>query len=543
MHACGSRADGVLRVTKLIFVTGGVMSGLGKGVVSSSIAKLLQLSDQRVSCIKIDPYLNYDAGTMNPVAHGEVFVTEDGGECDMDIGNYERFLNQNMTKSHNITTSQVYSSVMEKERRGDYLGACVQIIPHITDEIKSRIRGTAEDESLDMLVVECGGTVGDIESLPFLEALRQIRVEDGPQNVAFVHVTLAPSLDAVGEQKTKPTQHSVQELRRIGIQPDYVAVRCEQPLEDSTRKKIALFTNVPEGDVLSCHDVKTIFRVPHELYGQGIVDSMFKKFGKVGLVNTSGLWSSWSSIVDSLEPQGDAVRIAMVGKYVTLADSYVSVNHALRHAGAAIGRKVEIKWIDSETLGEGSLGGYGGIIVPGGFGTRGAEGIIAAAEHARLTDTPYLGICFGFQLAAVAFARGACGIDGATSTELDESAAEPVVGLLPEQRDVDGMGGSLRLGAHEIELTAGSRAESIYETGAISRRHRHRYEFTLDYRERFAQAGMVFSGQSDSGRRMEILEIPKHKFFVGVQFHPEFSSRPGAPEGAFGAFVAAAAGA
>ncbi len=530
-------------MTKLIFVTGGVMSGLGKGVVSSSIAKLLQLSDQRVSCIKIDPYLNYDAGTMNPVAHGEVFVTEDGGECDMDIGNYERFLNQNMTKSHNITTSQVYSSVMEKERRGDYLGACVQIIPHVTDEIKSRIRKTAEDESLDMLVVECGGTVGDIESLPFLEALRQIRVEDGPQNVAFVHVTLAPSLEAVGEQKTKPTQHSVQELRRIGIQPDYVAVRCEQELEGSTRKKIALFTNVPEGDVLSCHDVSTIFRVPHELYGQGIVDSMFKKFGKVGLVNTSGLWTDWSSIVDSLAPQGDAVRIAMVGKYVTLADSYVSVNHALHHAGAAIGRKVEIDWLDSEHLDEGSLGGYGGIIVPGGFGTRGAEGIIAAAEHARLTNTPYLGICFGFQLAAVAFARGACGIKGATSTELDESASEPVVGLLPEQRDVDGMGGSLRLGAHEIELTAGSRAESIYETGGISRRHRHRYEFTLDYRERFAQAGMVFSGQSDSGRRMEILEIPRHKFFIGVQFHPEFSSRPGAPEGAFGAFVAAAAGA
>ncbi|MDD9808260.1 MAG: CTP synthase [Thaumarchaeota archaeon] len=528
-------------MAKFIFVTGGVMSGLGKGVVSSSIAKLLQLSDQRVSCVKIDPYLNYDAGTMNPIAHGEVFVTEDGGECDMDVGNYERFLNQDMPKSHNITTSQVYSTVIEKERRGDYLGACVQIIPHVTEEIKSRIRRTAEEESLDMLVVECGGTVGDIESLPFLEALRQIRVEDGPESVAFVHVTLAPSIDAVGEQKTKPTQHSVQELRRIGIQPDYVAVRCEKELEGPTRKKIALFTNVPERDVLSCHDVGTIFRVPHVMYDQGIVDSMFKKFGKVGLVNTSNRWADWTSIVDSLERPGEDVKIAMVGKYVDLPDSYVSVNLALRHAGASIGRSVSIDWIDSETLREGSLGGYGGIIVPGGFGTRGAEGIIAAAEHARATDTPYLGICFGFQLAAVAFARGACGMGGATSSELDSSAEDPVVGILPGQEGA-GMGGSLRLGAHEIELTGGSRAEAIYGARSITRRHRHRYEFNLDYRGRFAREGMVFSGQSDSGRRMEVLEIPSLRFFVGVQFHPEFSSRPGSPEGAFGAFVSAAAG-
>ncbi|MCY4252402.1 MAG: CTP synthase, partial [Thaumarchaeota archaeon] len=425
--------------------------------------------------------------------------------------------------------------------RGDYRGGWVRIRPHVTEEIKARIRRTAEEESLDMLVVECGGTVGDIESLPFLEALRQIRVEDGPESVAFVHVTLAPSIDAVGEQKTKPTQHSVQELRRIGIQPDYVAVRCEKELEGPTRKKIALFTNVPERDVLSCHDVGTIFRVPHVMYDQGIVDSMFKKFGKVGLVNTSNRWADWTSIVDSLERPGEDVKIAMVGKYVDLPDSYVSVNLALRHAGASIGRSVSIDWIDSETLREGSLGGYGGIIVPGGFGTRGAEGIIAAAEHARATDTPYLGICFGFQLAAVAFARGACGIGGATSSELDSSAEDPVVGILPGQEGA-GMGGSLRLGAHEIELTGGSRAEAIYGARSITRRHRHRYEFNLDYRGRFAREGMVFSGQSDSGRRMEVLEIPSLRFFVGVQFHPEFSSRPGSPEGAFGAFVSAAAG-
>ena len=312
--------------TKFIFVTGGVMSGLGKGVVSSSISKLLQLSNQKVSCVKIDPYLNYDAGTMNPIAHGEVFVTEDGGECDMDMGNYERFLNQNIPKSHNITTAQIYSSVIDAERKGEYLGACVQIIPHVTDEIKNRIRVIAEEESLDILIVECGGTVGDIESLPFLEALRQIRVEEGSENVIFVHVTLAPSLDVVGEQKTKPTQHSVQELRRIGIQPDVLCVRCSSTLQEKTRKKISMFTNVTEKDVFSCHDVQSIFMVPQILFEQGLVDLIFKKFSKVGYVDASENWDKWNNIVNSMESSGDTINIAMVGKYVTLADSYVSVN-------------------------------------------------------------------------------------------------------------------------------------------------------------------------------------------------------------------------
>lgn len=519
------------------------MSGLGKGVVSSSIAKLLQLSDQHVSCVKIDPYLNYDAGTMNPIAHGEVFVTDDGGECDMDIGNYERFLNQNIPKSHNITTSQVYSSVIEKERRGDYLGACVQIIPHITDEIKSRIRTMAADKSLDILIVECGGTVGDIESLPFLEALRQMRVEDGSENVAFVHVTLAPSLETVGEQKTKPTQHSVQELRRIGIQPDYIAIRCDEKLHDGTRKKIALFTNVPVNDVLSCHNADTIFRVPHMLYEQGFVNSIFKKFGKLGYTNTSNNWTQWNSTVDSLESlaENDALRIAMVGKYVTLADSYVSVNHALTHAGAAIGKRIDIDLIDSETIKDGRLDGYDGILVPGGFGTRGSEGIIQTAQYAQNTDTPYLGICFGFQLAAVAFARMSCGLDGASSTEIDKDTRDPIIGILPEANNAKEMGGSLRLGSNDIEIVTGSKAETIYGAQRISRRHRHRYEFNTNYLDRFADAGMNFSGKSDSERRMEILEIPKLRFFVGVQFHPEFSSRPGQPEETFKAFIAASA--
>jgi len=518
------------------------MSGLGKGVVSSSIAKLLQLSNQKVSCVKIDPYLNFDAGTMNPVAHGEVFVTNDGGECDMDIGNYERFLNVDIPKSHNITTAQIYSKVIEAERRGEYLGACVQIIPHITDEIKNRIRKIAEDENLDILVVECGGTVGDIESLPFLEALRQIRAEDGPENVIFVHVTLAPSLDVVGEQKTKPTQHSVQELRRIGIQPDLLTVRCSYPLLEKTKKKISMFTNVSARDVFSCHDVDSIFLVPQILNDQGLVDIIFKKFGKVGLVNASANWDKWNAIVNSLKKHQESIKIAMVGKYVTLADSYVSVNHALKHAGSAIDKDVSIEWIDSETL-DGNmkkLEGFDGILVPGGFGTRGSEGIIKTANFAREKNIPYLGICFGFQLAAVAFGRSVCGLENANSTEVDPKTPHPVIDLLPEQKDVSNMGGSLRLGVNDIIIKANSLAYKIYNSEIIFKRHRHRFEFNKQYLDKFIDSGMVFSGESDNGKRMETLEIPSHKFFFGVQFHPEFNSRPGFPEESFKAFLEAA---
>ncbi|MEW6588661.1 MAG: glutamine hydrolyzing CTP synthase [Thermoproteota archaeon] len=529
--------------TKFIFVTGGVMSGLGKGVVTSSIAKLLQLSNQKVSCVKIDPYLNYDAGTMNPIAHGEVFVTEDGGECDMDIGNYERFLNQNIAKTHNITTAQIYSTVIEAERRGEYLGACVQIIPHVTDEIKRRIRKIANDEQLDILVVECGGTVGDIESLPFLEALRQLRLEEGSQNVIFVHVTLAPSLNVVGEQKTKPTQHSVQELRRIGIQPDLIAVRCSTPLHESTKKKISMFTNVTTKDVFSCHDVKSIFMVPQILYDQGIVDNIFTKFNKVGLVNTSANWDKWNAIVNSLENTSGQVKIAMVGKYVTLADSYVSVNHALKHAGAKIGKEVAIDWIDSEGINGNveQLSKYDGILVPGGFGVRGAEGIIRTADFARAKNIPYLGICFGFQLAAVAFGRSVCNFKDANSTELEPNTANPIVDLLPEQKTVENMGGSLRLGAHEIQVKNNTLAFKTYRSNKVVRRHRHRYEINKKYLDVFEKNGMIFSAESDNSKRMEILEIPSHKFYLGVQFHPEFNSRPGYPEESFEAFVKAAA--
>jgi CTP synthase len=531
--------------TKYIFVTGGVMSGLGKGVVSSSVAKLLQLSNQKVSCVKFDPYLNYDAGTMNPIAHGEVYVTEDGGECDMDIGNYERFLNQNMLKTHNITTAQIYSSVIEAERRGEYLGACVQIIPHVTDAIKERIRKIVKNENLDMLVIECGGTVGDIESLPFLEALRQMRLEEGPENVIFIHVTLAPSLDVVGEQKTKPTQHSVQELRRIGIQPDLLAVRCTRPLEIATRKKISLFSNVSERDVFSCHDAESILLVPQMLYDQGIVDVIFKKFGKVGMVNTSANWDKWNAIINSFQNVKESVRIAMIGKYVKLADSYVSVNHALKHAGAKIGKNVMIDWIDSEELNGdlSKLATYNGIIVPGGFGDRGAEGIISTANYAREKNIPYLGICFGFQLAAVAFGRHVCGLTNANSTEIAPNTENPVIDLLPEQKSVENLGGSLRLGAHEITVEENTMAFKLYKSTKIHKRHRHRFEFNQKYLDMFSSKGMKFSGYSDNKKRMEVLEIPNHKFYLGVQYHPEFSSRPGYPEESFEAFIRASANA
>lgn len=531
--------------TKYIFVTGGVMSGLGKGVVSSSIAKLLQLSNQKVSCVKFDPYLNYDAGTMNPIAHGEVYVTEDGGECDMDIGNYERFLNQNMLKTHNITTAQIYSSVIDAERRGEYLGACVQIIPHVTDAIKERIRKIVKSENLDMLVIECGGTVGDIESLPFLEALRQMRLEEGPENVIFVHVTLAPSLEVVGEQKTKPTQHSVQELRRIGIQPDLLAVRCTRPLETAARKKISLFSNVTERDVFSCHDAESILLVPQMLYDQGIIDVIFKKFGKVGLVNTSANWDKWNAIINSFQNAKESVRIAMIGKYVKLADSYVSVNHALKHAGAKIGKDVIIDWIDSEELNGdvNRLAAYNGIIVPGGFGNRGSEGIISTANYAREKNIPYLGICFGFQLAAVAFGRYVCGLTNANSTEIAPNTENPIIDLLPEQKSVENMGGSLRLGSHEITVEENTMAFKLYKSTKIHKRHRHRFEFNQKYLEMFSSKGMKFSGYSDNKKRMEVLEIPNHKFYLGVQYHPEFSSRPGYPEESFEAFIRASSSA
>jgi CTP synthase len=531
---------------KFIFITGGVMSGLGKGVITSSIAKLLQLSGLKISCVKIDPYLNYDAGTMNPIAHGEVFVTEDGGECDMDIGNYERFLNIAVTKDHNITTGRVYLDVIHCEREGKYLGQCVQIIPHITDAIKNQLRKIASDESLDVMVVECGGTVGDIESLPFLEALRQMELEDGVSNTLFIHVTLAPKLDVVGEQKTKPTQHSVQELRRIGIQPDILAVRCKTPLTLEARRKISLFASIKEDSVISSHDAPSIYKIPEVLESQGIVKVIADK---LLFRNCTPKWGNWKTITKSFHQYNGSINIAIVGKYVSLPDSYVSIYHALLHAGANIGRKVEVEWIESESLEGGGGGGgekkldclkkFDGILIPGGFGKRGSEGIIKAANFARLENIPYLGICFGFQLAIVAFARNVCGLDNADSTELCLNSKDPVVQYMPEQNTLQDMGGTMRLGRHNIEIISHTNAAKIYGKSMIQRRHRHRFEFNQAYRGVVEKHGMVLSGFSDNGRRTEILELPGCKFYLGVQYHCEFDSRPGKPEQAFETFIKA----
>jgi CTP synthase len=529
---------------KFIFITGGVMSGLGKGVITASVAKLLQLCGYNVSCVKIDPYINYDAGTMNPTAHGEVFVTEDGGECDMDLGTYERFLDISISKEHNITTGRIYSDVIQAERGGKYLGQCVQIIPHITDTIKERLREISRQNNLEILVVECGGTVGDIESLPFLEALRQLELEVGDSHTLVIHVTLAPVLDVVGEQKTKPTQHSVQELRRIGIQPDILAVRCTTPLTSEVRHKISLFASVPEQNVISCHDAPSIYNVPEMLQEQHIVNAIGNK---ILLKRRKPVLGDWKSVTRGFYNHKGSVVIAIIGKYVSLPDSYVSVYHALSHSAAQIRKKLQVEWIESERFEQIDntpsieyLNKFDGIVVPGGFGRRGSEGIIRAADYARITNIPYLGICFGFQLALVAFARHACGISEASSAEVDSKTRDPIVEFMPEQRDTIKLGGSMRLGSHKITIRKGTMAENIYNTDTIYGRHRHRYELNQKYLEIMEKGGLVLSGFSDEGKRTEILEIPKHKFYFATQYHSEFSSRLGKPESSFLAFVESA---
>ncbi len=518
------------------------MSGLGKGVVTSSVAKLLQLSGLEVSCLKIDPYLNYDAGTMNPVTHGEVFVTDDGGETDMDLGNYERFLNRDMSKECNITTGQIYKKVIDDERKGRFLGKSVQIIPHVTDEIKRRVRKLAEDKSVDVLVAECGGTVGDIESLPFLEAFRQMRMEEGAARTLFLHVSLAPELSVVGEMKTKPTQHSVQEMRRIGIQPDVLVVRGSRPLPQETKEKMSMFTSVAVESVISDPDAESIYQVPRLLEREGILKPIMKQFG---LKSRLGM-GAWNRVADRFSDWEKTVRIAMVGKYATLADSYVSVNQALTHASAASGVKSTISWIESEEFERDPaklrlLDGFDGVVLPQGFGSRGIEGKIAAANHARANAIPFLGLCLGFQLASVAFARHALGLAGANTTEADPRTPDPVIDLLPEQRDQTDLGGTMRLGGHDVLIERPSRAFDIYGKEKIRERHRHRYELNQKYLKRFEEKGMRYTAFSDGGRRAEILELEGHPFYVGTQFHPEYVSRPERPEPVYVAFVAASA--
>ena len=510
------------------------MSGLGKGVSAASIGKILLTRGTKVSALKIDPYLNVDAGTMNPVVHGEVFVTEDGGETDMDLGTYERFLDVNLSKMHNITTGQIYQTIIDMERTGSFLGQCVQIIPHVTDEIKRRIRSVAESSKSELLLVEIGGTVGDIESLPFLEAAREMRLEDGLKNVAFAHVTLVPVVGVVGEQKTKPTQHSVQEFRRIGLQPDLIIARSSKPLLPGPRKKIALFCNVDEAAVFSSPDSKSVYEVPSLLEDQGMGAFLCER---LGLDKKTANWDEWTKIVHRFISPKNEITVAVCGKYAELADSYVSVNEALRHAGAAADARVNLSWVETEQFeGEnpkmGALGTPDGVLVPGGFGQRGTEGKIRVIRYVRENNIPFLGICLGFQLATVEFARS-LGLENANSTEITPGTQHPVIDLMPEQRTVDSKGATMRLGAHEIRIQPGTLAERLYGRRRVWERHRHRYEVNPDYisklEQKFEQGGLVFSGRSLDGRRMEILELPSHYFFIATQFHGEFRSRPMSP--------------
>lgn len=536
-------------MAKCIFITGGVVSSLGKGIASASLGALLEARGLKVTMIKLDPYINVDPGTMSPFQHGEVFVTEDGAETDLDLGHYERYIRTTMGRNNNFTTGQIYENVIRKERRGDYLGGTVQVIPHITNEIKESVRRGSADA--DVALVEIGGTVGDIESLPFLEAIRQMGVEMGRDNALFMHLTLVPYIAASGEIKTKPTQHSVKELRSIGIQPDVLVCRGDRPVPDGERRKIALFTNVPERAVISAVDADSIYRIPLLLHAQGldeiVVDQLRLDVPPADL-------SEWQAVVNGLDHSSGEVDIAMVGKYVDLTESYKSLNEALIHAGIKTGRHVNIHYIDSEALetdGIGALKDMDAILVPGGFGERGVEGKIAAAQYARENGVPYLGICLGMQVAVIEFARHVAKLEGAHSTEFDPATPYPVIALITEWLNADGsveqraadadLGGTMRLGAQQCKLAKGTITRKLYGKDIISERHRHRYEFNNGYRQDLEDYGMKVAGTSIDGRLVEMIEIPTHPWFVACQFHPEFTSTPRYGHPLFQGFVEAAA--
>ncbi|MGB5200019.1 MAG: CTP synthase [Sedimenticolaceae bacterium] len=535
-------------MAKCVFITGGVVSSLGKGIASASLGALLEARGLKVTMIKLDPYINVDPGTMSPFQHGEVFVTEDGAETDLDLGHYERFIRTTMGRNNNFTTGQIYENVIRKERRGDYLGGTVQVIPHITNEIKECIQRGAGDA--DVALIEIGGTVGDIESLPFLEAIRQMGIEIGRENALFMHLTLVPYIPTSGEVKTKPTQHSVKELRSIGIQPDVLVCRADRPVPESERRKIALFTNVPEKAVISAIDADSIYRIPLMLHAQGldqiVVDQMRLDVPPADL-------SEWQAVVDGLDKVDGEVDIAMVGKYVDLTESYKSLNEALIHAGIKSSRQVNIHYIDSEVLesaGAECLHGMDAILVPGGFGERGVEGKIAAARYARENKVPYLGICLGMQVAVIEYARHVAGLKGAHSTEFNASTPYPVIALITEWMNADGsveqraidtdLGGTMRLGAQQCKLAKGTIARRLYGKDVISERHRHRYEFNNGYRQDLEDAGLKVAGTSIDGRLVEMIEIPLHPWFVACQFHPEFTSTPRYGHPLFQGFVEAA---
>lgn len=533
--------------TKYIFVTGGVVSSLGKGLAASSLGCLLETRGLKVQMMKLDPYINVDPGTMSPFQHGEVFVTDDGAETDLDLGHYERFTNAKLTKANNWTSGRIYLSVIEKERRGDYLGKTIQVIPHITDEIKAAVRTVAETEKPDVLIVEIGGTVGDIESLPFMEAIRQIGNEEGRGNAIFVHVTLVPFIAAAGELKTKPTQHSVKELREIGIAPDVLLCRSDRPLSLDLRRKIALFCNVQENAVISALDVPTIYEVPLAFHEQGLDDLIVKNLHLEENYSHADL-KDWRKLVSTIkEPSEGAVKIAIVGKYVELEDAYKSLREALTHAGVANNLRVNVDWLESENLMtddyETQLHDFDAILVPGGFGKRGVSGMLRAIKYARKSGTPYFGICLGMQTACIEFARNVCGLRDADSTEFSPDAPFPIIFKLRDLVGVDELGGTMRLGAWTCELKEGSLAREIYRNESeISERHRHRYEFNPEFRAHLEKEGLVFSGTSPDGKFVEMIELSrdKHPHFVACQFHPEYKSKPLNAHPLFVSFVKAA---
>ena len=526
---------------KYVIVTGGVLSGLGKGIITSSIGRLLKCSGLEVTAIKIDPYLNCDAGTMNPYQHGEVYVLDDGGEVDLDLGNYERFLDKSLTSENNITTGKVYRSVINKERRGDYLGKTVQIIPHITNQIRFDIEEVALKSEADVGVVELGGTVGDIESAPFLEAVRQLHHTAGHENLIFAHVTLVPVMNVVGEQKTKPTQHSVKELRAIGIHPDLIFGRTHVPLAVETKEKIALFCDVPVEAVISVPDAPSIYHVPQQLNEQGLREYLLER---LDLEQREDSLADWNRFVKRLERAKEEVHIGLVGKYTHLKDSYISHIETLNHTSALLGAKIRIRWIEAEDIEEGKakkpFEGLDGLIVPGGFGWRGSEGKIKAAQWARTNGVPFLGICLGFQMATSEFARNVLGLEDANSSEFNPRTPHPVIDLLPEQRTTKDLGGTMRLGSHEVFLKPGCKASKLYKSDIIYERHRHRYQVNPDYIDRFEEAGLKFVGRAPDKVRMEVFELEGHPYYVGCQFHPELKSRPTRPAPLFVGLVTAA---
>jgi CTP synthase len=545
-------------MTKFVFVTGGVVSSLGKGIAAASLAAILESRGLKVTLIKLDPYLNVDPGTMSPFQHGEVFVTDDGAETDLDLGHYERFITTRMKRTNNFTTGQIYKSVLEKERRGDYLGKTVQVIPHVTNEIQEFVRRGASAQPVDVAIVEIGGTVGDIESLPFLEAVRQMSLKLGASNFAFVHLTYVPYIAAAGELKTKPTQHTVQKLREIGIQPDVLLCRADRSIPDDEREKISLFTNVPLHGVISMPDVDTIYKVPRLLHEQGLDEQVCMKLQQ--LTRPADL-RRWDTLVHEVEHPQATVRVAMVGKYTELSDSYKSLNEALRHAGIHNHARVQIEYVEAESMeahdGQPGrdpatvLAGFDAILVPGGFGKRGVEGKIAAAGYARTHGVPYLGICLGMQVATIEFARHVAGIPGANSTEFEPQCEDPVIALIEEWHDRDGsvqrrsansdLGGTMRLGAQSSDVSAGTLAHRIYGN-VVTERHRHRYEANVNYLERLQRAGLVISALTQSEKLTEIVELPQsqHPWFVGVQFHPEFKSTPWGGHPLFTSYIQAA---